>query len=112
MELPMLLGFLGLLFVNVASKKLLKIEGRLKGNISTSQGTSRLLALSPKAIKSMSVGRSSDLLLSVEAFPVANQWRVSHEMFGAYSSGNCSGFTPDSLLIQKAGTNFVAKVEI
>jgi len=31
------------------------------------------------------------------------------QKYGAYSSGNCSGFSPDSLLV-RCGTNFKAKI--
>ena len=60
------------------------------------------------------LGRSSDLL-SPRHLPIHyKQWQTSLRSLWAYSSGNCSGFTPDSLLIPfpetMNGTNLIKKL--
>ncbi len=63
-------------------------------------------AFIPKALNNnLNNGRSSDLL-AFEAFPLRFPGKVTSgfkSMKRAYSSGNCTGFTPDSLLCLSSG---------
>jgi hypothetical protein len=67
-----------------------------------------LQALIPKALKINRNGRSSDLL-TFEAFPIISRISGVSVTLGfkgykrVYSSGNCTGFTPVSLLSHPSG---------
>jgi len=65
-----------------------------------------------KRSKPLKSGRSSDLLLSLEAFPVANQWHFFHDILKLTAAGTVQDLHPIPYYSIITGTNFAAKVEI
>ncbi len=65
----------------------------------------------PKAQRYVATGRSSDLPRFIGLPAMRSQWHNRQTLMGAYSSGDCPGFTPEFPINSRDGeTNCAAKV--